>query len=136
MELKKMRRRYQFKLSVLWKHAAAGILAAAVCVTSLPIGNLGTVSAAGTPAERPDSSIVYFVDCGDYTPNTVCEGDQLGTHNSVTDQAYGVDSQTGYQWGIVDVEKEYEGNNVKNPAAPGNGGVYTANTWARENLTA
>ncbi len=118
------------------KRAAANCLAAAVCVTSLPIGGLGTVFAAGSPVERPDSSIGYFVDCGDYTPSTVCEGDQLGTHNSVTDQAYGADSQTGYQWGIVDVEQEYEGNNVKNPTAPSNGGVYTANTWAREGLSA
>ncbi len=119
-----------------FKKAAAACLASAVCITSLPADNLGIVLAAGTPAERPDSSIVYFVDCGDYTPNTVCEGDQLGTHNSVTDQAYGEDAQTGYQWGIVDVEQEYEGNDVKNPGAPTNGGVYTANTWAREDLAA
>ena len=49
-----------------FKKAAAACLASAVCITSLPADNLGIVLAAGTPAERPDSSIVYFVDCGDY----------------------------------------------------------------------
>lgn len=90
------------------------VLAVAVAVTGLPSGNLGAVLAAGMPTERDDDTIVYFVDCGDYTPNTVCEGDQLGTHNSVTDQAYGADAVTGYQWGIVDVEEEH-------PAQPGAG---------------
>lgn len=120
------------RLFVFLKKTAACCLAAAVCITGLPAGNLGSVFAAGTPTERPDSSIVYFVDCGDYTPDTVCEGDQLGTNNSVTDQAYGADPQTGYQWGIVDVEEEYVGNGKTNGSAPSNGGVYTANTWARE----
>ena len=130
MKMKKLR--IHWRLPGFLKKAAAGCLAAAVSITSLPADNPGIVFAAGTPADRPDDSIVYFVDCGDYTPNTVCEGDQLGTHNSVTDQAYGADAQTGYQWGIVDVDKEYEGNGVKNPQIPDNGGVYTANTWARE----
>ncbi len=125
-----------------FRKALAGCLAAAVCLTGLPIGSLGTVHAAGTPAEREDDTIVYFVDCGDYTPDTVCEGDQLGTHNSVTDQAYGVDAATGYQWGIVDVEEEYPAQpgaidpNRKNGTPPSNGGVYTANTWAQEGLNA
>ena len=70
-------------------------------MTGLPSGNLGTVLAAGMPTEREDDSVIYFVDCGDYTPDTVCE-------------AYGVDVVTGYQWGIVDVEEEY-------PAQPGAG---------------
>lgn len=126
------------------KKAAAGFLTAAVCVTSLPTGGLQSVEAAGTPAERNDPSIVYFVDCGDFTPDTVCDGDQLGTHNSVTDQVYGEDPVTGYQWGIVDVETEYEDKkpsdkiqtNYPQPStAPQNGGVYTANTWAMEDMS-
>lgn len=45
--------------------------------------------------------IAYFVDCGDHDPSTVSSGDTLGTHNSVTDQIYGTDSKTSYNWGVV-----------------------------------
>ncbi len=114
-----------------WRKTAASCLAAAMCATSLPAADFATVFAA-TAADRTDNSIVYFVDCGDYVVNTVGEGEQFGTHNSVTDQAYGEDPQTGYQWGIVDQAEELAGNNIKNPSAPDNGGVYTANTWAFE----
>lgn len=133
MQLRKLRNMRSF-----CRKALAGCLAVAVCLNGLPVDHLGTVRAAGTPVARDDESIVYFVDCGDYTPDTVCEGDQLGTHNSVTDQAYGADPVTGYQWGIVDVEEEYPAQpgapdpNRKNGTPPSNGGVYTANTWALE----
>ena len=50
------------------------------------------------PVNRPDSSMVYFVDCGDYNTSTVPEDGQLGTHNSVTEQIYGEDSVTGYKY--------------------------------------
>ena len=83
------------------KRAAASCIVVAMCVTSLPTAGLGAVEAA-TPAERPDPSIVYYVDCGDFVVNTAGDGEQFGTHNSVTDQAYGEDPETGYQWGIVD----------------------------------
>ncbi len=115
------------------KRAAASCIAAAMCVTSLPATGLATVEAA-TPAERPDPSIVYYVDCGDFVVNTAGDGEQFGTHNSVTDQAYGEDPETGYQWGIIDQAEEYTGNNVSNGEPPNNGGVYTANTWAFEHL--
>lgn len=125
------------------KKLTVGFLTAALCVTSISAYGLESVSAAPdtpTPAQRDDESIVYFVDCGDYTPNQVNEGDQLGTHNSVTDQAYGVDEVTGYEWGIVDGEelenKSGDSKNDKNPNAPDKGGVYTANTWAYESLEA
>ena len=87
------------------KKTTAAILAAVMCVTSLPSNSFDTVMAA-TPANRQDPSIVYYVDCGDYVVNTVGEGEQFGTHNSVTDQVYKEDPQTGYTWGIVDVNYE------------------------------
>ncbi len=110
-----------------FKQVLAGILTAALCITSIPANGLGSVSAA-TAAERPDKSIVYFVDCGDYVVNTVSDGDQFGTHNSVTDQAYGEDPATGYQWGIVDTVSDP----LKNGSASC-GGVFTDNTWPFEN---
>ncbi len=73
------------------------------------------------------NSIAYFVDCGDYVTDTVCKGDQLGTHNSATDQVYGEDPVSGYQWGIVDTVSDP----LKNGTAKC-GGVFTDNTWPYE----
>lgn len=112
------------------KKAAAACLTAAVCVTSLPTEGMQFVKAA-TPAEREDPSIVYFVDCGDYVVDTVSDGDQFGTHNSVTDQAYGADPVTGYKWGIVDTLSEP----LKNGSCS-KGGVSTDNTWPYESNAA
>ena len=92
------------------QRAFAASLTAAMCITSLPSAGLEAVWAKGVAAEREDASIVYFVDCGDYVVSTVNDGEQFGTHNSVTDQVYGEDPATGYQWGIVDVEEELTGN--------------------------
>lgn len=114
------------------KKAAAGCITAAVCVTSLPTGGMELAKAVA-PADREDPSIVYFVDCGDYTVDTVSKGDQLGTHNSVTDQAYGEDPVTGYQWGIIDTISNPLRNGVaKNDKNVEVGGVSTDNTWPYE----
>ena len=70
--------------------------------------------------------VVYFVDCGDHDPMTVSEGDELGTHNSVTEQLYGVDYGTGYCWGLIDdTADQYNGASISS-------GIYTANTWCYE----
>lgn len=102
-------------------------MAAALAVTGIPTSSLTGVKAEGTPVNRPDSSMVYFVDCGDYNTSTVPEDGQLGTHNSVTEQIYGEDSVTGYKWGIVDT--------VSNPLTNGAGvgkSVSTDWTWSCE----
>ena len=41
------------------------------------------------------------VDCGDHGVSTVTKGDDFGRNNSVTDQIYGKDAETGYSWGAV-----------------------------------
>lgn len=102
-------------------------MASALVVTGMPVNGLTAAKAAGTPVDRPDGSIVYFVDCGDYNTSTVPEDGQLGTHNSVTEQIYGEDSITGYKWGIDDT--------VSNPLTNGAGvgkSVTTDWTWACE----
>ena len=72
---------------------------------------------AGGEAEEPE--LCYFVDCGDHDPSTVSEGDSLGKNNSVTDQLYGADSESGYQWGLVmEHEDEVE--------TPGEGSVVSS----------
>ncbi|MFG6348580.1 MAG: hypothetical protein K1W15_07680 [Lachnospiraceae bacterium] len=89
-----------------FKPCITAVTLSSVVLSGMPVQGLSgivkTASAAGIPAEREDGTIVYFVDCGDYNVTTVSEGDQLGTHNSVTDQVYGKDPVTGYSWGIDD----------------------------------
>ncbi len=72
-----------------------------------------------------ENNMLYFVDCGDYSPNTVNEGDYFGAYNSVTDQVYGEDPVTGKKWGILD-----ENASTGQGACPN--GVYTQSTWAYE----
>lgn len=110
------------------KKTVSLVLAAAMVLPGL---NLDCVSLqAATAAEREDSSIVYFVDCGDLNPETVPEDGQLGTHNSVTEQIYGEDPVTGYKWGIVD------GTDVMPSGSCGVGGISTNWTWPYEYVTA
>jgi len=59
-----------------------------------------------TLRENVDPVIAYFVDAGAYDPTVLNGNDKFGTYNSVVDQAYGVDSGTGYSWG-------YKGETVK-----------------------
>ena len=73
MKQKEMLNGKKWNCAAFIKKAAASCLAAAMCVTSLPATGLATVEAAA-PAERPDPSIVYYVDCGDYLVNTSCYG--------------------------------------------------------------
>ncbi len=113
------------KLKIYKKRAGAVILASALLFTTIPSGMLHTEAAVAGQGDR--EATAYFVDCGDYVVNTVCDGDELGTRNSVTDQVYGEDSVTGYRWGIVDTVSDPLKNGSSNK-----GGVYTDNTWAYE----
>lgn len=102
------------------------VLLSSAMVLTLPGMSELKVQAASV-INRDDNSIVYAVDCGDIDVNTVPEDGPLGTHNSVTDQAYGADKNTGYKWGIVDT--------VSSPLTNGSGsggGVSTDWTWAYE----
>ena len=71
------------------------------------------------------NNTLYFVDCGDYNPSTVSDGDVLGLYNSVTEQVYGKDAKTGKNWGIVDGYNKTWGGSAPQ-------GVYTNSTWAFE----
>ena len=109
------------------RRTMAVVLAAVMAISGAGVAAPPVAEAAGTAADREDSSVVYFVDCGDYNVNTVSEGDQLGTHNSVTDQVYGADPVTGYKWGVDDA--------VSSPLENGDcpkGGVSTDWTWPYE----
>lgn len=75
-----------------------------------------------------DSKIAYFVDCGDYDPITVSDGDHFGMYNSVTEQVFGLDTLTGKHWGILDNPDP----SVGTAGADCPMGIATANTWAYE----
>lgn len=82
------------------------------------------------PLYEYDSSIAYFVDCGDQNTSTLTGKDKLGLYNCVTEQLCGQDDVTGCTWGLVDdPTDQYEG-------ASKSGGIYTANTWPDERSTA
>ncbi len=125
MALTRKRKKYLFKSCV------STALVSAVTLSGVPVQGLSgvvkIVKAAGKPAQREDNSIVYFVDCGDYNVATVSEGDQFGTHNSVTDQVYGEDKVTGYKWGIDDTASTPLSNGTSNT-----GGIDTDWTWPYE----
>ncbi|MBQ5335016.1 MAG: glycoside hydrolase family 127 protein [Oscillospiraceae bacterium] len=77
-----------------------------------------------------DSSVAYFVDCGDHNTATVSSGEKLGLFNCLTEQLSGADEVSGMVWGLIDdARDQYNG-------ASKSGGLYTANTWPNENATA
>lgn len=118
------------KLKRIGKKSMAVALTAAMAASGVTMAAPVSASAAGTPAEREDSSIVYAVDCGDINTATVPDDGPLGTHNSVTDQVYGEDKETGYKWGVDDT--------VSSPLKNGTcsvGGVSTDVTWPYEFTT-
>lgn len=54
----------------------------------------------------------YSVNCGDIDPSTLSKGDVFGENQSVTEQFYGADPETGKYWGILDTpapEQAYPG---------------------------
>lgn len=73
--------------------------------------------------------LAYFVDCGDWDPTTLSDGDVLGKYNSVTEQVYGADPVTGKMWGIWD---------DSDPGTAGSKaphGLSTNSTWANEQVS-
>ena len=92
-----------------------------------------TVRIEQEPGERSDvdSTLAYFVNCGDFDVTTLSRGDLFGVYNGVTEQVYDTDPVTGKKWGIVD--------SVSNPLRNGTAtnanminAVHTDNTWPFE----
>ena len=81
------------------------------------------------PVKPEGLTTYYFVDCGDHGVSTVTKGDEFGENNSVTDQIYGEDAETGYSWGVVDPKGDYD---TEGPGLEQDTGVYTEYTWASE----
>lgn len=83
-----------------WKRIWAIGLVLALALGMLPGYAIAVEQQTTEPAPDP-GTLLYFVDAGDYNPATVAEGESLGLYNSVTDQLFGEDAVTGYQWGLV-----------------------------------
>lgn len=85
--------------------ALSCLLAAGITVQSL--GGLGSIVVKAAPEdELPSAStgseLMYFVDAGTMNPKKLTDGNQLGLFNSVTEQFFGEDPETGKKWGIDD----------------------------------
>ena len=50
---------------------------------------------------KSNDYILYFVNAGDKTPDSVEGSDKMGLYSSKTEQPYGVDPKTGKKWGLV-----------------------------------
>lgn len=82
------------------------------------------------PVYEFDSSVAYFVDCGDQDTTTATGSDKFGLYNCLTEQLYGADEVTGAEWGLIDdATDQYNGSSK-------GGGLYTANTWCNESAPA
>ena len=81
-----------------------------------------------------DSSIAYYVNCGDPDPYTLNAGEKLGMYNSATEQVYGADVGTGKKWGIVDNGTKTWGEGTSFAGHIPTGGVATNGTWALEGV--
>ncbi|MFS0635366.1 family 43 glycosylhydrolase [Mesobacillus foraminis] len=55
----------------------------------------------GEAEMKNNDYILYFVNAGDRTPETVEGNDKMGLYASKTEQVYGPDSKTGKKWGLV-----------------------------------
>jgi O-glycosyl hydrolase len=53
------------------------------------------------PFSPEDPNLLYYVNCGDATPNVLENDEILGTNNSTQDQEYGLDLLTGFKWGYI-----------------------------------
>ena len=76
---------------------------------------LQTFMAAPALAATKDGApgdLLYFVNCAATKTKEVASGDAMGEYQSVTDQPYGEDAETGYTWGYVQDDDMVRGGNA------------------------
>ncbi len=115
-------------------------LLAGLIAISMIAGLATTIPETKVYAAEQDEGLVYFVDCGDFNPETVPEGEKLGSSQSVTDRIYGQDT-TGKKWGVVFTEEDPAitvpvGTDVgqNNHVYEGSKAVFTKYQWANQRL--
>lgn len=95
---------------------------------SVYVDNFSMIAARERDMSQVSRFTQYFVNCGDYNTSTLPSGEKFGARNSVTDQIYGMDSVTGYNWGVVVTEEDSE----RPIPIFHNGGVWTTYTIPNE----
>jgi|GEM_PF-592835 len=53
------------------------------------------------PVSPANPNLLYYVNCGDASPNVLENGEELGINNSNQDQVYGLDPITRSNWGYI-----------------------------------
>lgn len=112
----------------VYRRATVIAVSAAMAVSGLAV----PADVSAKELDRENNSIVYAVDCGDINPETAPDDGPLGTHNSVTDQVYGEDQESGYKWGLKDTVSSPLKNGNPNLSA---NAVVTDWTWPYEFTT-
>lgn len=84
--------------------------------------------------QTDDPNLIYFVDCGDFDPETASEEDRIGRYQSTTDRIYGKDPQTQKSWGVAVSDNDLA-IGIPQEAAAGSAAAYTTYQWANERLT-
>lgn len=93
---------------------------------SVYVDNFSLLTALARDETQVSRFTQYFVDCGDNHPNTLPAGEKFGARNSVTEQVYGMDQITGYNWGVVTTEEDPQ---IPQPIFSGGTGVWTKYTY-------
>lgn len=128
-------RRSRFKSGMAL--ALAGMVAFQSVNWSIAVSAYSDTTNSRTINQSDEKTTYYFVDCGDYVPDTVNSADMyaddtrddndvMGIYQSVTDQAYGRDAVTGKYWGIVAEPDPSQADYT------GGYGVRLLNAWAFE----
>ncbi|MEH7086823.1 family 43 glycosylhydrolase [Neobacillus drentensis] len=87
------------------------IISALMALILIVLPVLSTSKPVSAETANMDSDILYFVNAGDGTPNTVEGTDKMGLYSSKTEQNYGEDEVTGKKWGLVTTTSGTSGSN-------------------------
>ncbi|WP_257984318.1 family 43 glycosylhydrolase [Neobacillus cucumis] len=77
------------------------VLSSILAVSLITIPNLSSTGHVSAESTTGGNDVLYFVNAGDPTPDTVEGTDKFGLYSSKTEQKYDVDSVTGKKWGLV-----------------------------------
>lgn len=94
-------RDYYLEVYILVTNKKIGLFLTIMMLFSGLIMNTPLKTKAADKELKEVEDILYFVNAGDPTPETVKEGDILGLYHSKTEQMYGLDEETGKKWGLV-----------------------------------
>lgn len=86
------------------------------------LDNFSIIEVTKRDTSKVSDDVLYFVDAGDYYPDTLPDGEKFGIRNSSTEQIYSQDPVTGYYWGVLPSEQDPQ---VPRPIFSSGNAVYT-----------